>query len=105
MAFERERLMKIFAPAAVPAVCGTATLADTVESVWPTKKDENGNHGHVKMKPCGPAVCGTLVTAFKAKGQSIDSPNIGRQILWDMVPYPDGLCDRGRIHSPDRDAE
>lgn len=97
--------MKTFALAAMLAVLGTAALADPVEGVWQTKKDDNGNYGHVEIKPCGAAFCGTLITAFNGEGKAIDSPNIGRQIVWDMAPYPDGLYDDGRIYSPDRDAE
>ena len=35
--------------------------------------------------------------------KEIDSPNIGRKIVWDMVAYADGLYDDGKIYSPDRD--
>jgi uncharacterized protein (DUF2147 family) len=33
----------------------------------------------------------------------MESPNVGRQIVTDMVAYPDGLYDDGKIYSPDRD--
>ena len=95
--------MKIFAFAAAMAVLGSAAFADPVEGVWQTKKDDNGNFGHVQIKPCGPAFCGTLITAFGSDGKAIDSPNIGRKIVTDMVAYPDGLYDDGTIYSPDRD--
>ncbi len=97
--------MKNFALAAVMALLGSAALADPVEGLWQTRADDNGNFGHVEIKPCGPAFCGTLVKAFNGEGQEIDSPNIGRQIVWDMVAYTDGLYDDGRIYSPDRDKE
>ena len=95
--------MKTLALAALLAVLGTAALADPVEGMWKTKPDDNGNFGHVRIKPCGPAFCGTLVTAFDGSGKEIDSPNIGRKIVWDMVAYSDGLYDDGKIYSPDRD--
>ncbi|MBK6466423.1 MAG: DUF2147 domain-containing protein [Paracoccaceae bacterium] len=95
--------MKTLALAALLAVLGTAALADPVEGMWKTKPDDNGNFGHVRIKPCGPAFCGTLVTAFDGSGKEIDSPNIGRKIVWDMVAYADGLYDDGKIYSPDRD--
>lgn len=97
--------MKIFAYAAAVAVMAGTAWADPVEGVWQTRKDDNGNFGHVEIKPCGPAFCGTLVRAFDGAGKEIDSPNIGRKIVWDMVAYPDGLYDDGRIYSPDRDKE
>ena len=95
--------MKTLALAALLAVLGTAALADPVGGMWKTKPDDNGNFGHVRIKPCGPAFCGTLVTAFDGSGKEIDSPNTGRKIVWDMVDYADGLYDEGKIYSPDRD--
>jgi uncharacterized protein (DUF2147 family) len=95
--------MKTFLIAASLAVFGSVALADPVEGIWQTKKDDNGNFGHVEIKPCGPAFCGTLITAFNGEGKEIESPNVGRQIVWDMVAYPDGLYDDGQIYSPDRD--
>lgn len=97
--------MKIVALAAGLALLAGTALADPVEGVWQTRADDNGNFGHVEIRPCGPAFCGTLIRAYDAKGQEIESPNIGRQIVWDMVPYADGLYDDGRIYSPDRDRE
>ncbi|WP_136644981.1 DUF2147 domain-containing protein [Tabrizicola sp. YIM 78059] len=94
--------MKRIMIAAVLAVCGTAALADPVEGIWQTRKDDNGNFGHVEIRPCGPAFCGTLVKAFDSTGKEIASPNIGKRIVWDMVAYPDGLYDDGKIWSPDR---
>ena len=95
--------MKVFAFAAGLALVAGAALADPVEGVWQTKKDDNGNFGFVQIKPCGPAFCGTLIKAFGSDGKQMDSPNIGRTIVADMVAYPDGLYDDGTIYSPDRD--
>ena len=95
--------MKTTFLAATLALFATAALADPVEGVWQTRKDDNGNYGHVEIKPCGPAFCGVLIKAFNGEGKEIDSPNIGRKIVWDMVAYPDGLYDDGKIYSPDRD--
>ena len=97
--------MKVFAFAAVLAMVGGAAFADPVEGVWQTKKDDNGNFGHVEIKPCGPAFCGVLVKAFDGAGKEIESPNLGRKIVWDMVAYADGLYDDGKIYSPDRDKD
>ncbi|WP_295074069.1 DUF2147 domain-containing protein [Tabrizicola sp.] len=97
--------MKVFAFAAVLALVGGAAFADPVEGVWQTKKDDNGNFGHVEITPCGPAFCGVLVKAFDGAGKEIESPNVGRKIVWDMVAYADGLYDDGKIYSPDRDKE
>jgi len=94
---------KLAAVLAFGMVFGAAAGADPVEGVWKTKPDDNGNFGHVQIKPCGPAFCGTLVKAFDGTGTAIESPNVGKQIVWDMIAYPEGLYDDGKIWSPDRD--
>lgn len=96
--------MKRFALAAALVALGTAAFAaDPVEGTWKTKPDDNGNYGHVQVTACGAKICGTLVTAFDTSGKKIDSPNVGRKIIWDMVPYGDGQYADGKIYSPDRD--
>lgn len=84
-------------------VAGAAWAADPVEGVWQTAPDDNGHYGHIEIKPCGAAFCGTLVRAFESSGAEVQSPNIGKQIVWDMVPAGGGLYDSGMIWSPDRD--
>lgn len=86
-------------------LCLTAgmAVADPVEGVWQTRADDNGNYGHVEIKPCGAAYCGVLVRAYDGAGKPVASPNIGRQIVWDMVPKGDGAYGDGKIWSPDRD--
>mgnify|MGYP000724002742 CR=1 FL=1 len=82
---------------------GAAQAADPVEGVWKTKPDDNGNFGYVKVEPCGPAFCGTLIKSFDSAGAPLDSENIGKAIIWDMVAYGDGVYDDGKVWSPDRD--
>lgn len=89
--------------AAAFALLALPAFADPVEGVWKTKPDDNGHFGHVEVKPCGPAFCGVLVHAFDGTGAEVDSPNIGKRIIWDMVAYGDGVYDDGKIWSPDRD--
>lgn len=95
--------MKKLALAAAVMLGAGAAWADPVEGTWKTKPDDNGNFGHVQIKACGPAFCGTLVKAFDGSGKQIESPNVGKKIVWDMVAYPDGVYDDGKVWSPDRD--
>ncbi len=95
--------MRIIAYAAALALVAGSAFADPVEGLWQTRKDDNGNFGHVEIKPCGPAFCGVLVRAYNGEGKEIESPNVGKRIVWDMVPYANGLYDDGKIYSPDRD--
>lgn len=97
--------MKRFAMALGAGIllAGAAFAADPVEGVWQTQPDDNGHYGHIEIKPCGAAFCGVLVKAFDKDGAEVDSPNIGKQIVWDMVAEGDGLYDSGMIWAPDRD--
>ena len=61
--------------AAIFAVtAATAALADPVEGVWKTQPDD-GAYAHVKMSPCGDAICGTIVKTFNDGGE-YKSPNL-----------------------------
>ncbi len=80
-----------------------AFAADPIEGVWQTAKDDNGNYGYIEVKPCGPAFCGTLIKSFDSTGAVLESENVGKLIVWDMIAYPDGLYDDGQVWSPDRD--
>lgn len=89
--------------AAMVFAAGAAFAGDPVEGVWQTKPDDNGNYGYIKVQPCGAAFCGTLIKSFDKAGAPLDSDNIGKKIIWDMVAYGDGVYDDGKVWSPDRD--
>ena len=96
-------MRKITLAAALMALAAPAFAADPVEGVWRTRPDDNGNFGHVRIAPCGAKLCGTLVRAFNGQSQEIESPNIGRQIVWDMVAEGEGRYGNGKVWAPDRD--
>ncbi|RMH44863.1 MAG: DUF2147 domain-containing protein [Alphaproteobacteria bacterium] len=83
---------------AMPAFAG-----DPVEGIWQTTPDDNGNFGHIEVKPCGERICGTLIRAFGPDGKPMKSDNVGKRIIWDMVPLGGGRYGKGKIWSPDRD--
>jgi uncharacterized protein (DUF2147 family) len=95
--------MKIWMAAAFVLVAGMAQ-ADPLEGMWKTAADDNGNSGLIEVVVCGDALCGTLIKAFDGSGAQIDSPNVGRKLIWDTRPTGDGGY-RGMVYSPDRDAE
>lgn len=95
-------MFRKFALTAAMVWVAGAAFADPVEGVWKTKPDDNGNFGHVQIKPCGPAFCGTLIKSFDPAGKEMQSENLGKRIVWDMVAYPNGLYDDGNVWSPDR---
>ncbi|MBD3763695.1 MAG: DUF2147 domain-containing protein [Rhodobacterales bacterium] len=98
----RAALAALLLAAALPAA-PRAAAADPVEGLWQTRPDDNGNFGHVRIAPCGAAFCGVLERAFDGAGGQIASPNLGRQILWDIRALGDGTYGEGRIWAPDRD--
>lgn len=87
--------------AALIALAGSA-FADPLEGMWRTAADDNGNSGLIQVAPCGNALCGTLVRAFDANGNQMDSPNVGRQIISETVAAGGGQY-TGKVYSPDRD--
>lgn len=96
-------MLKKFGLAAVFALGASAAFAaDPVTGVWKTKVDDNGKYGYVQIKPCGVAFCGTLIKAFDGAGKEYASENVGKRIVWDMTPYPDGRYDDAKVWSPDR---
>ena len=95
--------MKKRALAAALSLLAAPAFADPVEGIWQTRPDDNGNYGHVRFAACGAKICGTLVRAFDGQDQPVESPNIGRQIVWDMEPQGEGQYGNGKIWAPDRD--
>jgi uncharacterized protein (DUF2147 family) len=96
--------MKTLLLSAALALFAGAATAEPLVGNWRTAKDDNGNSGLIQVKACGAALCGTLVKAFDSAGKQMESPNIGRKIIWDTMPVGDGEY-RGMVYSPDRDAE
>ena len=87
------------------AIIGFAGIAaaDPVEGVWKTQPGDDGNYGLVTISACGNEICGVLGQGYDASGDAIDSPNIGRQMIWAMKPRGDGRYSGGKIWAPDRD--
>lgn len=95
--------MRNFALAAALIFAGSAALADPAEGIWKTKPDDNGHFGHVRMAACGAKLCGVLIKAFDGSGAEIQSDNVGKNIVWDMVANGDGTYEEGKVWAPDRD--
>ena len=89
--------MKSLALAAVLVLAGTAVLADPIEGTWQTEPDE-GAFAYVKIAPCGKAFCGSIIRTFKGKSE-YQSPNLGKQIVTDMVPQGEGAY-KGKVLRP-----
>lgn len=92
--------MRKFLVAAALVLGATAAFADPVEGVWQTQADD-GAYAHVTIAPCGAAFCGVISRTFK-DGAEYQSPNLGKQIVIDMVPQGDGTYD-GKVWRPSND--
>ncbi|MBB3993613.1 uncharacterized protein (DUF2147 family) [Sulfitobacter undariae] len=91
--------MRIIFGAAV-AVFGLAgvAFADPAEGVWKTQVDD-GAYAHVKVSACGAALCGTIARTFNDKGE-YKSANIGKKLVWDMMPAGGGAYKNGKVWQP-----
>lgn len=58
--------------------------AETPAGLWLTGPDQKGQVGHIRMTPCGASLCGTVVTALDKAGRAVRTPNVGKQVIWDV---------------------
>lgn len=89
--------------AAIACLIALPAASDPVLGRWKTQPDANGNFGIIEFAACGDKICGTLRESFDASGKQTESPNIGRQIVWDMSAKGDGAYAGGKIWAPDDD--
>jgi uncharacterized protein (DUF2147 family) len=93
-------MIKTIAAAALAALTFAApAAAEPAAGLWKSQPGETGGYIHVRIAPCGGAVCGTIEEVIGNDNQSI----VGRQIIWDMQPQGDGQYRGGRIWAPDQD--
>ncbi len=72
-------------------------MAGDAKGMWLTGPDAKGQVGHVRMAPCGAALCGTVVRAFDKAGREVRTPNVGKRVIWDVKPTS-GSAYEGRMH-------
>lgn len=89
--------------AAAVLMTSGAALADPVVGTWKTQPGDDGNYAHVDIKTCGAQICGVLGKGYDSAGNTIDSPNIGKPMIWDMKANGGGQYSGGKIWAPDRD--
>ncbi len=94
--------MKTTLLAVVLVALAAPAVADPVYGRWRTAPDDNGNTGIIEVAACGNRICGTLIQAMDGQGRQMSSPNVGRQIVWDMEARGNGQYRNGQVWSPDR---
>ena len=89
-------------PALIPAalLAAAPALADPVLGTWLTGPDRRDQVAHVEIRACGPALCGRIVRAFDPAGVPVVTPNVGRELFWDMRPLGGGAYGGGRVFVP-----
>ncbi|MDA7425230.1 DUF2147 domain-containing protein [Thalassococcus lentus] len=90
--------MKTLALAAAFVLGAGAAMADPVQGVWKTQVDD-GAYAHVTMSACGSKICGVISRTFNSSGE-YKSANLGKRLVWDMVPSGSGSYKSGKIWQP-----
>ncbi len=75
-------------------------LADPAVGTWKTQVDD-GAYAHVKMTPCGGAVCGKIARTFNDSGE-YKSKNLGKTLVIDMKAEGGGKY-KGKVWRPSND--
>ena len=86
--------------AAVLTLATSAAAQDAVLGTWASPPDGKGQTGEVEVRPCGPALCGTLVRTFDSAGRPITTRNTGKRLFWDMQPQGGGRYGGGTVYVP-----
>ncbi|MFK7751465.1 MAG: DUF2147 domain-containing protein [Sedimentitalea sp.] len=95
-------MMKTVLSAVLGVTLAGTALADPVAGVWKTAPGDSGGYLHVKIAPCGSAICGTIQSAFEDGGaRSTDYEHLGKRLIWDMAADGGGAYSGGKIWAPD----
>lgn len=86
------------------AVWAGSAAADPALGVWLTQPDKKGQVAHVNVQKCAKALCGRIIKAFDSTGQEVMTPNVGKQVFWNMVPQGNGAYE-GRAWVPAHNRE
>lgn len=82
--------------ALMPALAPAAS-ADPAVGIWQTQPDRKDLTSHIDVKPCGAALCGTVLRAFGPDGREVRTANIGQPLFWDMQAQGNGAYDGGTV--------
>ena len=81
-------------------LAGPALAADPAVGLWQTPPDRKNLTSHVEVRPCGAALCGTVVRAFDAAGRPVSTPNVGKPLFWDLKALGAGRYGGGTVRVP-----
>jgi uncharacterized protein (DUF2147 family) len=75
-------------------------FADPAVGLWQTPPDRKNLTSHIAVRLCGAKICGRIVSAFDPSGKSVSTPNIGKELFWNMTPHGDGGYSNGTAWVP-----
>lgn len=85
---------------AVLLLIATPAGAEPALGTWLTGPDRKAQVAHVEVRRCGPALCGRIARAFGSDGAPVMTPNVGRELFWDMRAEGGGRYSGGRVFVP-----
>lgn len=74
--------------------------ADPIVGIWKTEPDRKNLISHIKISSCGDKFCGQIQSAYDASGKEVKTPNIGKQLFWDVSSEGGGKYGGGDIWIP-----
>ena len=88
--------------------CGIVTFvlatspaaAQVILGTWLSPPDGKKQTGHVEVRRCGKAFCGTMVRTFDQHGNPITTKNTGRKLIWDFIEVTPGTYRDGLAYLP-----
>lgn len=84
----------------VLSLTGAARAGDAALGLWLTEVDRKGLRSHIQIRTCGANLCGRIIAAFDASGAKVATPNIGKELFWDLEPQGGGLYENGGVWIP-----
>jgi len=93
-------LKKHLALFAIAMLAPVAALADPIVGVWKTEPDRKDLVSHIKISACGDKFCGTILSAYDQSGKEVQTPNIGKQLFWDVTSEGSGKYGGGEFWIP-----
>ncbi len=74
--------------------------SDPALGIWRTEPDRKDLVSDIEIRRCGTALCGRVIRAMTQDGTPVDTPNIGRELFWDMQPQGGGSYGGGVVFVP-----
>ncbi|MFD1508271.1 DUF2147 domain-containing protein [Lacimonas salitolerans] len=74
--------------------------AEPILGTWLTGPDNKDQVAHMQLSRCGEAICGKVARAFDQSGDPVTTPNVGKQVIWDVTPETGAGKYNGKVLLP-----